>query len=75
MVGDIQAELDIPNSTLSHHLEKLKNEDLVTCAVKAHFCATQPTRKRCRNCCNSSMPNAALEIRQSNPQEIVQLCK
>jgi DNA-binding transcriptional ArsR family regulator len=29
VVGDIAAELDIPSSTLSHHLEKLKNEDLV----------------------------------------------
>lgn len=29
VVGDIQGELGIPNSTLSHHLEKLKNEDLV----------------------------------------------
>ena len=29
IVGDIQAELGIPNSTLSHHLEKLKHEDLV----------------------------------------------
>jgi DNA-binding transcriptional ArsR family regulator len=29
VVGDIQAELDIPASTLSHHLDKLKNEDLV----------------------------------------------
>jgi DNA-binding transcriptional ArsR family regulator len=29
VVGEIQNELGIPNSTLSHHLEKLKNEDLV----------------------------------------------
>jgi ArsR family transcriptional regulator, arsenate/arsenite/antimonite-responsive transcriptional repressor len=29
VVGDIGTELDIPSSTLSHHLEKLKNEDLV----------------------------------------------
>lgn len=29
VVGEIQSELEIPNSTLSHHLEKLKNEDLV----------------------------------------------
>lgn len=29
VVGDIQEELDIPNSTLSHHLDKLKSEDLV----------------------------------------------
>ena len=29
IVGDIASELEIPSSTLSHHLEKLKNEDLV----------------------------------------------
>ena len=30
VVGEIGGELDIPSSTLSHHLEKLKNEDLVS---------------------------------------------
>jgi ArsR family transcriptional regulator len=29
VVGEIGTELEIANSTLSHHLEKLKNEDLV----------------------------------------------
>jgi len=29
IVGDIQDELGIPASTLSHHLDKLKNEELV----------------------------------------------
>jgi len=29
VVGEIQSELEIPNSTLSHHLEKLKSESLV----------------------------------------------
>jgi ArsR family transcriptional regulator, arsenate/arsenite/antimonite-responsive transcriptional repressor len=29
VVSDIGNELDIPSSTLSHHLEKLKNEGLV----------------------------------------------
>lgn len=28
--GDVQAELGIPASTLSHHLEKLRNENLVS---------------------------------------------
>ena len=28
-VGDIQAQLEIPNSTLSHHLEKLRMEGLI----------------------------------------------
>jgi DNA-binding transcriptional ArsR family regulator len=29
VVGEIQEELEIPGSTLSHHLDKLKNENLV----------------------------------------------
>ncbi len=29
VVGEIGEELEIPNSTLSHHLDKLKNESLV----------------------------------------------
>ena len=29
VVGDIASELEIAGSTLSHHLEKLRNEDLV----------------------------------------------
>ena len=29
VVGDIRAALGIPNSTLSHHLEKLRNRSLV----------------------------------------------
>jgi ArsR family transcriptional regulator, arsenate/arsenite/antimonite-responsive transcriptional repressor len=29
VVNEIQEELDIPSSTLSHHLDKLRNEELV----------------------------------------------
>jgi ArsR family transcriptional regulator, arsenate/arsenite/antimonite-responsive transcriptional repressor len=29
VVGDVQAELGMPGSTLSHHLEKLKQQELV----------------------------------------------
>jgi ArsR family transcriptional regulator len=37
VVADIQEELAIPNSTLSHHLEKLKNEDLVRVQRESTF--------------------------------------
>jgi DNA-binding transcriptional ArsR family regulator len=37
VVGEIQQELDIPNSTLSHHLEKLKNERLVNVRRESTF--------------------------------------
>lgn len=37
VVNEIQQELDIPNSTLSHHLEKLKAEDLVCVRRESTF--------------------------------------
>ena len=37
IVGDIQTELGIPASTLSHHLDKLKNEELVTVERQGTF--------------------------------------
>jgi ArsR family transcriptional regulator, arsenate/arsenite/antimonite-responsive transcriptional repressor len=37
IVGDIQEELGIPASTLSHHLEKLKNEALVVVRREGTF--------------------------------------
>jgi DNA-binding transcriptional ArsR family regulator len=37
VVGDIAAELSIANSTLSHHLDKLKNESLVNVSREGTF--------------------------------------
>jgi ArsR family transcriptional regulator len=37
VVGDIGNELDIPSSTLSHHLDKLRNEDLVKVRRESTF--------------------------------------
>lgn len=37
IVGDIGAALEIPSSTLSHHLEKLKNEGLVNVRREGTF--------------------------------------
>ena len=37
VVGEIGEELEIPSSTLSHHLEKLKNEDLVNVRQEGTF--------------------------------------
>jgi DNA-binding transcriptional ArsR family regulator len=37
IAGDIGAELNIPASTLSHHLDKLKNEDLVKVRRESTF--------------------------------------
>lgn len=37
VVGEIGSELEIPSSTLSHHLEKLKHEDLVRVSREGTF--------------------------------------
>ena len=37
VVGEIQEELEIPNSTLSHHLDKLRNEGLVRVQRESTF--------------------------------------
>jgi len=37
VVSEIQEEMDIPNSTLSHHLDKLKHEGLVQVRRESTF--------------------------------------
>lgn len=37
VVGEIQEELEIPGSTLSHHLDKLRNEGLVEVKRESTF--------------------------------------
>ena len=37
VVGDIQSELDVPASTLSHHLEKLRSEGLASVQRESTF--------------------------------------
>jgi DNA-binding transcriptional ArsR family regulator len=37
VVGEIGSELGMPGSSLSHHLEKLKNEDLVSVKREGTF--------------------------------------
>jgi ArsR family transcriptional regulator len=37
VAGDIGTELEIPGSTLSHHLEKLRNENLVNVRREGTF--------------------------------------
>jgi ArsR family transcriptional regulator len=75
VVGEIQEALDIPNSTLSHHLEKLKNEDLVRVRRESTFLRytanTEVLQELLRflyaECCSR---NKAVE-----PKAIIQVCR
>ena len=69
VVGEIQDELGITGSTLSHHLEKLKNEDLVRVQREGTFpSGTRRTRTRWGLCSPSSTRSAARAARRSSPK-------
>ena len=61
VVGEIGAELSIPPSTLSHHLDKLRTEGPSQCAARARSFATPPTPRRFRRSLGSFSPSAAHE--------------
>lgn len=75
VVTEIQEELDIPNSTLSHHLDKLKNEGLVQVRRESTFlrytAATDALQQLLQflyaECCTR---NKALK-----PEQITQCCR
>jgi DNA-binding transcriptional ArsR family regulator len=75
VVGEIQEELGIPASTLSHHLEKLKSEDLVRVQRESTFLRytanTDALQELMRflyaECCSR---NKALD-----PETFIQVCK
>ena len=64
--GEIQEELDIPNSTLSHHLDKLRNEGLVQVQRESTFLRYSANTELFRSFCSSSMPSVVPETKQSN---------
>ena len=75
VVGDIQSELDIPNSTLSHHLEKLKNEALVNVRRESTFLRYMANTEALQELLQFLYAECCTRNKAVNPQNIVQLCK
>jgi DNA-binding transcriptional ArsR family regulator len=50
VVREIGDQLEIPSSTLSHHLEKLKDEDLMKVRREGTSSGIPPIPKRFKNC-------------------------
>ena len=75
VVGDIQAELDIPNSTLSHHLDKLKNEDLVLVRRESTFLRYTANTEALQELLQFLYAECCTRNKALKPQDIVQLCK
>jgi len=75
VVGDIQAELEIPNSTLSHHLEKLKNEDLVSVRRESTFLRYTANTEALQELLQFLYAECCTRNKAVKPQNIIQLCK
>ena len=75
VVGDIQAELGIPNSTLSHHLEKLKNEELVKVRRESTFLWYTANTEALEELLGFLYAECCTRNKAIRPEAIITMCK
>jgi ArsR family transcriptional regulator len=75
VVGEIIAELEISASTLSHHLDKLKNEDLVAVSREGTFLRYTANTEALQELLGFLYAECCTRNKAIKPEKIVQLCK
>ena len=75
VVTEIQDELEIPNSTLSHHLEKLKGEDLVRVQRESTFLRYTANTDALQELLQFLYAECCTRNKAVKPGQIVRLCK
>jgi ArsR family transcriptional regulator, arsenate/arsenite/antimonite-responsive transcriptional repressor len=75
VVGEIQEELDIPNSTLSHHLDKLKSEDLVAVTRESTYLRYRANTDALQEVLQFLYAECCTRNKALKPDSIVQVCK
>ena len=75
VVGEIANELGIPNSTLSHHLDKLKNEGLVNVSREGTFLRYTADTAALEQLMGFLFAECCTRNRAVQPERIIQLCK
>jgi ArsR family transcriptional regulator, arsenate/arsenite/antimonite-responsive transcriptional repressor len=75
VVGEIQSELGIPNSTLSHHLEKLKNEELVNVRRDSTFLWYTANTEALEGLLGFLYAECCTRNKAIKPETFVTLCK
>jgi DNA-binding transcriptional ArsR family regulator len=74
VVGDIQGELEIPNSTLSHHLDKLKNEGLVLVQRESTFLRYTANTDALQDLLQFLYSECCTQNKALKPEDIVEIC-
>jgi len=75
VVGEIQDELEIPNSTLSHHLDKLRTEDLVTVRRESTFLRYTANTEALQELLQFLYAECCTRNKALKPQDIIQICR
>ena len=75
VVGEIQAELGISASNLSHHLEKLKNEGLVEVNREGSFLHYTANTQALQELLSFLYAECCTRNKAIKPEKIVQLCQ
>src|SRR5579871_2545528 len=75
VVGEIQDELDIPNSTLSHHLDKLRAENLVNVNRESTFLRYTANTEVLRGVLQFLYAECCTRNKAVKPESIIQICK
>lgn len=75
VVSEIQQELEIPNSTLSHHLDKLKAEDLVRVRRESTFLRYTANTDALRELLQFLYAECCTRNKALKPEAIIQVCK
>ena len=75
VVGEIQEELEIPNSTLSHHLDKLRTEELVNVQRESTFLRYTANTEALQELLQFLYAECCTRNKALKPQSIVQICK
>jgi len=75
VVTEIQEELDIPNSTLSHHLDKLKNEGLVQVRRESTFLRYTADTDALQQLLQFLYAECCTRNKALKPEQVTQCCR
>jgi len=75
VVGEIQAELDIPNSTLSHHLDKLRSEGLAQVHRESTFLRYTADTEALKQLLGFLYAECCTRNKALKPEQIMECCQ